>query len=297
VNGTGNPVSFGFFEETGLYTATGYAGNCLENMVGQVYVHMEPVPGQAAMPEGPGSVCNDEVSDYLTAGADYADNYTWTLEPVEAGILSPDGDECSITWESGFSGAAYLVVTGENDCGTGIPSDEFTVTVNAVPAPSVSGPGYTCDNESADYSTTANSGSNYTWEVTGGNITYGAGTSAITVMWGNPGPGSVTVTEATSAGCETTSEVLLVTIDDCTGLDENSADHVKIYPNPANDKFYISGLTNARVRIYNLLGKEILMIDAANGEQIINCSTFEKGIYLVKVEQSEKMSVFQLVKQ
>jgi photosystem II stability/assembly factor-like uncharacterized protein len=297
VAGTGEAISFGFFEETGIYTATGFINECMETMVGQVYVHMSPAPGQASMPEGPESVCNNDVSDYSTNGAPDADEYTWTLVPTDAGILTPDGDNCSVAWAGDFTGTAYLTVTGVNDCGEGTPSEDLSIAVNASPAPYVSGPGYVCDNEEADYSTVQYAESSYEWEVIGGTIVSGAGTSQITVMWGYPGAGSVAVTEQNDAGCETTSEILLVTIDDCTGIGEPQELEIVAYPNPFNDYLHISGSNNATIKIYNLLGKEVLSIEHANSQQIINTSDFDKGIYLVKVNQADRLSVIQLVKQ
>jgi PKD repeat protein len=297
VAGTGAPISFGYFTETGLYTSVGFTTSCTENMVGQIYVHPLLLPGQASMPEGPAGPCSNETSDYTTAGASGAEDYTWTLTPVEAGILSPNGDEASIDWDNGFAGNAFLSVTGMNDCGEGTPSEDLVIAVNMAPAPEVAGSGYACDNEEADYSTGENAGSTYSWEVIGGTIIYGAGTWQISVLWGYPGTGQATVTEMTAAGCENTSETLFVTIDDCTGIGEGISPEARIYPNPASDYIHITGLHAADIRIYNLVGEEVLSITHINGEETINISTLDKGLYLVKVEQAEKLSVFQLVKQ
>jgi photosystem II stability/assembly factor-like uncharacterized protein len=296
VAGTGEPVSFGLFTETGLYTAEGYTANCSETMVGQIYVHMQPVPGQAAAPQGPETVCNDETSDYITTGAANADEYTWTLDPAEAGVLTPNGDECSIDWASGFTGTASLSVTGTNDCGTGTTSDALVITVNAAPAPVVSGLTLVCDNDEAQYSTTNNAGSTYTWEVTGGTILTGAGTYMINVLWGYPGSGSVTVTETNASSCDVTSETLAVTIDDCTGLDEGESSQIQVYPNPAHDQLNITGLENAVIRVYNLVGVEVMNLGRVSGKASLNISSLQKGIYLVKAEDVNGVSVFQVVK-
>jgi photosystem II stability/assembly factor-like uncharacterized protein len=88
IAGTGAQISFGYFDETGLYTATGYNDHCSENMVGQIYVHMESLPGQAAEPEGDQTVCNDMSNEYYTAGAPNADDYVWNLDPSDAGVVT-----------------------------------------------------------------------------------------------------------------------------------------------------------------------------------------------------------------
>jgi hypothetical protein len=266
-------------------------------MVGQVYVHALPLPGQAAMPGGPDNVCNNETGDYMTTGASDAEDYLWVLIPAEAGELTPNGDLASIAWNSDFTGSAYLSVTGMNNCGEGTPSDDLVILVNAVPVPSVSGLDFICENEEADYSTIENTGSIYTWEVTGGTVTAGAGTWQVTVLWGYPGEGTVAVTEMTSGGCEAVSETLVVTIDDCTWIGEGKVAEARIFPNPATNEVHVTGLSDATVRIYNMVGKEMLSMTDLSGDKIINISTFDKGLYLVKVEQADGKSVFQLVKQ
>lgn len=297
VAGTGDSLDFGLFTEAGLYSAVGSTAHCTQSMLGQLYVHPLPLPGQAAMPGGPNNLCNNETGDYMTTGASGADDYIWTLEPAEAGVITPNGDVASINWSDDFSGSAYLTVTGINDCGEGASSDELVIIINAGPVPSVTGLNLVCDNEEAAYSTAENAGSTYSWEVTGGNILSGAGTWQISVLWGYPGDGSVIVSEMTSYGCEAVSETLNITIDDCTGIGEGSVPATRIYPNPATNEVHISGLSDATIRIYNLLGREVLSLTRINGEKIINITTFDKGLYLVKVEQAEEMSVFQIVKQ
>lgn len=296
VAGTGSPVSFGYFTETGLYTAEASAGNCSENMVGQIYVHMTPVPGQAGTPQGAGSVCNNESSYYTTTGASNADDYTWALDPPEAGEILANGDEATITWDNAFSGMASLSVYGMNECGDGTPSADLEIAVNALPEPAVSGLALVCNDDESEYSTADNSGSSYAWEVTGGTILSGAGTSMINVMWGDPGMGIVTVTETTADGCEGTSEAYEVTIDDCTGIGEADPGQVHLFPNPAGDRINISGLTDATLRIYDLLGKEVITLPDFDGDHMIDISRLEKGIYLVKVEERNGVSVIRLIK-
>jgi photosystem II stability/assembly factor-like uncharacterized protein len=296
VAGTGDSLNFGLFTETGLYRAVGFTVHCTQNMLGEVYVHQQPLPGQAAMPGGPNNVCAPDTSEYMTYGAPDADDYSWTLSPPEAGVLTPNGDEASIAWNSGFSGFANLTVTGINDCGAGTPSDELIIGINATPDPSVSGPGIVCNNQEADYSTAEHIASIYTWEVTGGTITAGAGTWQITVHWGSPGTGHVTVNEMTNWGCDGDSETLDVNIDDCTGIGEGTAETVRIYPNPASDKVQVMNLEDATIRIFNLLGSEIKTIFHADGNKAMDMSPFDKGIYFVKVEQGSGVEVFRLVK-
>jgi hypothetical protein len=296
VPGTGAPLSFGYLAQSGLYTAAGFTPHCDETMVGQVYVHLIAAPGQAGTPEGPESACNNESSDYNTSGAANADEYTWTLNPESAGNLDPVGENCTVSWSASYSGKAYLSVTGTNACGDGLPSDELEISVNSIPVPAVSGQNLVCNDDEAEYTTAYNSGSTYDWAVTGGTITSGAGTSQVTVLWGYPGAGTVSVTETSADNCEGTSETFQVTIDDCTGLDEGTENQVKIFPNPARDKVSVTGLDNATIRIINQTGIEVLTFSGLNGTQALEIAGLSKGIYLLKVENSRGLFVFQLIK-
>lgn len=214
IPGTGDPISFGTFTETGLYHATGVIGSCDETMVGQVYVHMLPLPGIADTLQGLTEVCNDDVTFYFTTGAENADQYAWSLIPETSGQLAPDGQYCTITWNTGFSGIAALTTTGMNSCGNGTPSPSFEITV-----------------------------------------------------------------------------------DDCTGIEDLRGNTPLIFPNPFTDQLTLTGLDEALVSIFSLMGHEIISFDHISGNLVIDSSELAEGIYLLKVLQADKLTVMRLVKQ
>ncbi len=81
-----------------------------------------------------------------------------------------------------------------------------------VPGP-ISGPAQVCTHATgAVYGLPAGSGTSYSWAVTGGTLTGGNGTNAITVDWGAPGSGQVSVTVTDSLGCAAPPLALDVTI-------------------------------------------------------------------------------------
>ena len=76
-----------------------------------------------------------------------------------------------------------------------------SVTINPLPVPSLSGPTPVCQASTGNVYTTDPGMSNYIWNVTGGTITAGSGTNAITVTWNTPGSQTVTVIYTDTHGC------------------------------------------------------------------------------------------------
>ncbi|MCX6306916.1 MAG: hypothetical protein NT040_18270 [Bacteroidetes bacterium] len=90
----------------------------------------------------------------------------------------------------------------------------FTITVNPLPTPSISGPSPTCAGSSGNiYSTAFVPGNSYLWSVTGAASFTGQGTSQITVTWGLGATGIVNVTQYIIAtGCSKSASGFLVTL-------------------------------------------------------------------------------------
>ena len=95
------------------------------------------------------------------------------------------------------------------------PDAVATVQIIVLPLPvtsAIAGPDTVCSGTSANYSVTNNTGSTYSWTVTGGSITSGNGTSNISVNWGSAGTGTVSVTEYNFFGCMGSTSTLSVVI-------------------------------------------------------------------------------------
>ena len=73
-----------------------------------------------------------------------------------------------------------------------------------------------------------------------------------------------------------------------TGITESVLSNIKIYPNPTSDSFIIDYEGLIQVKIYDMLGKEILTRDV-NGKTEINISNFPKGIYNVNIFSESKI--------
>lgn len=305
--GTGNPLSFGYQTEEGTYSVTGHSTDCSKEMSGQPYVNIEYIPGVASQPTGPDEVCTNTITDYSTATIPDADTLIWILSPPEAGIIVGSGENISIEWSENYNGLSFLSVYGSNDCGDGSLSDELQINVLLSPEPEVTGDTLVCQNDESIYTSLDNPGSTYNWEVDGGNIINGSGTSEITILWTTVGVNFVLLTEISSNTCEGTSDTLQVTVDDCTGIREFINGRINIYPNPAKDLITISFTFAKRMTyeiiIYNQYGQKIHGAQnthtGGKGTYQFRLTSLPTGLYYVKMTTSSNQllqSKFELVK-
>ncbi len=99
------------------------------------------------------------------------------------------------------------------------------------------------------------------------------------------------ITTATNTGlnpsCATTS----------IGIELNGPDIINIYPNPANDKIYISNLTeeNTSIKIYDIKGT-LVFENRISNKEYLNVSSLAKGIYQIKFEGKEVNETRKLIK-
>ena len=95
----------------------------------------KPLPLQAVAPLGDTNLCMAGPSTaYTTLGGEFADSYTWTITPANAGVVSGTGETATVTWDPEFVGLADVMVLSENECGSARQiSDPIYVDVNSLP--------------------------------------------------------------------------------------------------------------------------------------------------------------------
>lgn len=91
----------------------------------------DPLPGATTVETGPTSIDNfqNPTSEYSAAEAQHATDYHWTLEPDQAGVIEGSSASAQVTWNTGFSGQATIMVQAINHCGDGPVSEAFTTEV------------------------------------------------------------------------------------------------------------------------------------------------------------------------
>jgi subtilisin family serine protease len=89
--------------------------------------------------------------------------------------------------------------------------------------------------------------------------------------------------------------------DEPTLIKEKEINEVIVYPNPAQDELIISNLNSnieiGSIRIYNVLGKEILKAEALNSIISIDMKNIEQGMYIVIIQNGENIITKKIYKQ
>lgn len=88
------------------------------------------------------------------------------------------------------------------------------------------------------------------------------------------------------------------TSNNCSVLDIDTfaVNQISIYPNPAKNQIQVSNIdaVSAEIRIFNVLGKQVFHQSKIT-EKGIDISTFNKGIYLVRIDVDGKSKTQKLV--
>jgi len=106
------------------------------------------------------------------------------------------------------SSTSYTVkVTNANGCSASASKD---IVVNAIPAPTISGPASSCQGVTGNLYSTEQGMSGYIWSIDGGTPTAGGTdtSNTVTVTWNTPGTGKVKVNYTNGNGCTANSQTV-----------------------------------------------------------------------------------------
>ena len=84
-------------------------------------------------------------------------------------------------------------------------------------------------------------------------------------------------------GCESDFAQIEIQVQDYTGVGENLADKVAMYPNPTSGMVNIKANAMLQVSVVNMMGQVVLMQNIDTDEAVIDMSTFDNGMYLVNI--------------
>jgi len=147
--------------------------------------------------------------------------------------------------------------------------------------------------------------SDFTYTISGYEVTFSNTSSAYTVSYWNFGdgissgqdspiydygaPGSYDVILTITGPCGTVNSTQTITIDDQTGIKDLSAIDFKVVPNPAEDNLYIqsdySGDKEFKIYIINSLGQ--IVIQSIQLNESIDISSLASGMYSIMVVEED----------
>ncbi len=174
------------------------AGGCsaLAPATFTVTVNSIPSPGIT----GASELCAGSTGVVYTTEAGFS-NYVWTISyggSITSGINS---NEVTVSWATAGSRTISVNYSNASGCPATLPASH-AVSVLSVPVPLISGENQVCEGSTGVTYTTQSNNTAYVWTVSsGGTITAGAGTDAITVNWTGNGNQTVSVNYANSLGC------------------------------------------------------------------------------------------------
>ncbi len=97
-------------------------------------LRMIDIPFAPPIPSGEDYYClNDSVHSFFTGGSYNATYYNWTLEPLDAGILTNHNDSLKIKWKKDFRKEFEVFVQAGNICGISEKSSPLKAYLNIIP--------------------------------------------------------------------------------------------------------------------------------------------------------------------
>lgn len=206
--------------------------------------------------------------DMVTLTGSGATTYVWDNSVVNGTAFSPT------------TTATYTVEgTDANGC---INTDMVNVVVNALPTATVTNNG--------DATITAGSASTYQWLDCGSNMIIPGATSQTLTVTAN-GLYSVIVTNAN--GCTDTSACLFIGNVD---IKEVNSQVISVYPNPTHDNVIVEfNMNNAQIEVIDALGA-ILEVKNIQSGDIVSLSSYNRGVYFIKVVSESGTSLHRIVK-
>ncbi len=78
-------------------------------------------------------------------------------------------------------------------------------------------------------------------------------------------------------------------------IEQGSTESLIVYPNPAKDKIYIKAQENGKLKLYNALGALVKTIALFKGENVVEVSGFNPGMYVLLLSESNRIAVSKLM--
>lgn len=206
------------------------------------------------------------------------------------------------------AGTVVLTLTASGTGGTS-DNDQMTLTISPLPASAtyIVGLAEVCAGSAEVYSCPViPQANNYEWYLAPAEagVIQTQNNNEVIIAWtiGYTSTAVLKVRGQNNCGYGTYSEDFIVTVNDCTGLDDLASKAFTLSPNPANDHVIISlgeQLTgNLNISFYNILGEVVYEQNSPAPTDLIltvNLSNIRSGVYFVIINNEKNQLIQKLV--
>ena len=210
------------------------------------------------------------------SGSIYVQIFPWGVQDPDLRLLLPilyTPTQCMDENACNYDASAWTNEECEFGPSAGVIEGDQDINLNA----GTTEWSYSCSDEA----------SSFEWNITGGIILSGQGTSFVTVQWTTDG--EISVTAISADGCPGLSSTL--EIDILMGLEGLTfSDNLTIFPSPASSNMTVSldGIEgNKRCQIYSLTGKKVLAFVLENNTRTLDVSSLANGTYILAVDTEQ----------
>jgi hypothetical protein len=210
------------------------------------------------------------------SGSIYVQIFPWGVQDPDLRLLLPilyTPTQCMDENACNYDASAWTNDECEYGPAAGVIEGDQDINLNA----GTTEWSYSCSDEA----------SSFEWNITGGIILSGQGTSFVTVQWTTDG--EISVTAISADGCPGLSSTL--EIDILMGLEGLTfSDNLTIFPSPASSNMTVSldGIKeNNRCQIYSLTGKKVLEFVLENNMRTLDVSNLANGTYILAVDTDQ----------
>jgi len=208
VSGSGTntiTVNYSTTAVSGNITVTG-TNSCATGPTGTLAITVNPMPVPTI--SGSATACAGYTNNVYTTQSGMT-AYNWTVSTGGIITAGPGTSSITVTWNTTGAKTVTVNYANANGCTAASPAT-FNVTVNALPAPTITGNTNLCAGSGYYTYTTETGMTGYNWTITsGGSIYAGAGTAAITVVWNNAGAQTVSVNYSNANSCQALNPTVL----------------------------------------------------------------------------------------
>ena len=213
------------------------------------------------------------------SGTIYVQIFPWGIQSPDLRLLLPIlyyPIQCMDETACNYDSSAWINDECEYGPSAGVIEGAESVIINA----GVSEWSYSCTDEA----------SSFEWNINGGTILSGQGTSFVTVEWtGDITDGEISVTAISAGGCPGTPSTLGVDV--VMGVEHLTlSDHLNIFPSPASSNITISteGIAGNNIcQVYSLNGKKVLEFVLENNTQTLDVSNLANSTYILTVHTEQ----------